>query len=377
MSDGAAHLVDRVLPEVPVRQWVCTLPWSLRVAAAYDRKLCSALIESFASALCQTMCARAKRLLGLGSRSEAQTGAVTVAQRSDASLRLNLHLHALMLDGVYVREPGGVRFEALQRRGRAHAARRAPAARAPGPRARRRGRERRRRAMDRRAACACAMRRGQRARRRDRRASSRSTALAPRGRAFCAGPPRKLAAQAGGFDAHASVAVDGRDRKLALDRLELRQDARVVVRFKRPWADGTRAVVLSPYDFIARLCALVPPPRSHLVRYHGVLAAHAALRKELVPEREAAPAAQQTLRFWDEQPLEPLPRTSARLPWASLLRRVFAADLTLCPKCGGQLRIREIITAPERMRELLGGPRARARAPPSRSHRAQLALPGI
>jgi hypothetical protein len=38
MADVAAHLVDEVLPEVPVRQWVCSLPWRLRYAMGYDRK---------------------------------------------------------------------------------------------------------------------------------------------------------------------------------------------------------------------------------------------------------------------------------------------------------------------------------------------------
>ena len=37
MADVAAHLVDEVLPEVPVRQWVCSLPWRLRYAMGYDR----------------------------------------------------------------------------------------------------------------------------------------------------------------------------------------------------------------------------------------------------------------------------------------------------------------------------------------------------
>ena len=34
-------------------------------------------------------------------------------------------------------------------------------------------------------------------------------------------------------------------------------------------------IVLEPLDFIARLAALVPPPRVHLTRFHGVFAAHA------------------------------------------------------------------------------------------------------
>ena len=37
MADVATHLVDEVLPEVPVRQWVCTLPWALRKHAGYKR----------------------------------------------------------------------------------------------------------------------------------------------------------------------------------------------------------------------------------------------------------------------------------------------------------------------------------------------------
>ncbi|KIG12267.1 hypothetical protein DB30_01743 [Enhygromyxa salina] len=32
---------------------------------------------------------------------------------------------------------------------------------------------------------------------------------------------------------------------------------------------------LAPLDLIARLCALIPPRRFHMLRYHGVLAAHA------------------------------------------------------------------------------------------------------
>jgi photosystem II stability/assembly factor-like uncharacterized protein len=33
MTEQAAHLVDRVIPDVPVRQWVLSLPWALRYRA--------------------------------------------------------------------------------------------------------------------------------------------------------------------------------------------------------------------------------------------------------------------------------------------------------------------------------------------------------
>jgi hypothetical protein len=39
MADTAAHLVDRVLPRVPVRQWVLSLPFGLRYRLARDREL--------------------------------------------------------------------------------------------------------------------------------------------------------------------------------------------------------------------------------------------------------------------------------------------------------------------------------------------------
>jgi hypothetical protein len=41
MADVAAHLVDRVLPIVPVRQWVLSLPFALRYRMAYDARLTS------------------------------------------------------------------------------------------------------------------------------------------------------------------------------------------------------------------------------------------------------------------------------------------------------------------------------------------------
>ncbi len=44
MADTAAHLVDRVLPEVPIRQWVLSLPIPLRYRIAYDRELCSEVL---------------------------------------------------------------------------------------------------------------------------------------------------------------------------------------------------------------------------------------------------------------------------------------------------------------------------------------------
>ena len=46
MADTALHLVEQVIPEVAVRQWVCSLPWRLRVLCGYDKRLCADVLEA-------------------------------------------------------------------------------------------------------------------------------------------------------------------------------------------------------------------------------------------------------------------------------------------------------------------------------------------
>jgi hypothetical protein len=112
-ADVAAHMVDDVFPEVPIRQWVCSFPWSLRTPLGYDRRLCAAVMGSFARALEHSMRWKAKKLLALSSVGDALFGAVTFVQRSDSALRLDVHAHTLALDGVYVKDAGALVFRAL------------------------------------------------------------------------------------------------------------------------------------------------------------------------------------------------------------------------------------------------------------------------
>lgn len=70
---------------------------------------------------------------------------------------------------------------------------------------------------------------------------------------------------------------------VAEDRLALTASGQVRYTLKTPYRDGTTHIVLEPLDFIARLAALVPPPRMHLTRYHGVFAPHSRLRAAITP----------------------------------------------------------------------------------------------
>jgi hypothetical protein len=54
-------LSERVLPEVPIRQWVCSLPWQLRYVLGYDRALCAAVLGAFVADLARSYRQRAKR----------------------------------------------------------------------------------------------------------------------------------------------------------------------------------------------------------------------------------------------------------------------------------------------------------------------------
>jgi len=86
MADVAAHLVDRVLPEVPIRQWVLTLPYPLRYRCAYDSRLTSEVLRAFIRALFAELRRRARRQWG--ARAE-QCGAATFIQRFGSALNLN------------------------------------------------------------------------------------------------------------------------------------------------------------------------------------------------------------------------------------------------------------------------------------------------
>jgi hypothetical protein len=98
MSDTAAHLVDRVFPWVPVRQWVLSLPFKLRYRMAYDSALMADVLNVFVRTVFGELRRRARESLGL---KQARCGAVTFVQRFNSGLGLNVHFYMAALDGVY------------------------------------------------------------------------------------------------------------------------------------------------------------------------------------------------------------------------------------------------------------------------------------
>ena len=115
---------------------------------------------------------------------------------------------------------------------------------------------------------------------------------------------------------------------------------------------------------------LVPPPNFHMVRYFGVLASHHHLRPRVVPGPGAElPGQQLSLDLAGRDGPEGQPESKAprRIGWASLLARVFAFDVTVCRKCGGRMRILEVVDTPDAIARVLHGARHDEQKPrPSR-----------
>lgn len=257
MTERAAHLVEAVLPRVPVRQWVLTLPYRLRYRLAWDHGLTRAVLGIYAQVL-QDFYAREARRHGLGG---GRTGLLTVIQRFGGGVNLNVHFHTLVLDGVFVeRAADRLQFHPAPRPTDADVAqvlttirhrvgrllaRRGlePGAAEPGP-------------ADGLADLSPVLARilgasvqgqvalGQQAGTRVGRLGG-ALPPAPGGRG-----PRQ--ARLDGFDLHADVRVPPNDRArlehlcryllrppLVQDRLRLRADGRVAIKLKRAWHDGT------------------------------------------------------------------------------------------------------------------------------------------
>ncbi len=413
MADTAAHLVDRVLPRVRVRQWVLSLPPRLRFALARDARLIGLVLRALTQVVFAWQRRRA-RALGVP---DGRCGAITFVQRFDARLRLFVHLHVLIADGVFVpaSDDGPLRFVELpapsdadvqaltvrlvRRVTRLLASRAGPPGDDP----------------DSDDALAFAQAESAQAAG-PRRPSGHDPARRPR-------PGKRRCAQVDGFSLHADRAVHAHDRlglenlcryaargPIAQDRLTLTAGGDALLRLKRPAADGATHVRFAPTVLLRRLASLLPPPRVHQVRYHGVFSSHSRWRARVVPEAPpandastppgrssaptSAPGPSPTSRTpvpgnaAPDAPLaapagagqtdpKPVARVEAtvlerRLPWADLLRRTFAVDVLRCDRCGGPRRVLAYLTDPAVVRAILihlalpaDSPRpAPARSPP-------------
>ena len=368
MADRAARWVDTLLPRVAVRQVVVTVPWPRRWLLARKPDLARGVL---AIALREVQ--RWLQRVGTSQR-QGQTGSITVVQRFGSALNLNLHFHALVLDGVYAENPktGRLRWYRSRRwttedveglvvriadRAEAWLARRGYG----------RGDESEAGEEDGLSLIQSASVAGRSAASGGRRAK-RMQVLG--GRPFQLPP---LCASCDGYTVHAGVVIGARNRRgleqlcryiarppLAKERVEALPDGRVRIQLKRAWSDGTTALELSRLELVERLVALVPPPRANQVHYHGVLASRSRLRARVRPTPPKAKKRPATVG----KRLSKRPQGRSRWrAWSSLLWRVFGVVGFGCPKCGHAMQLRTVVMPPATLRVLASLARS-GRGPP-------------
>ena len=346
------HLVDCILPAVPIRQFVLSFPFELSLLAATKPEVLRALARIHAEELARHYKQAAQKS---GETGKLHAGAVTFVQRFGSSLNLHVHLHTCALDGVYVEgEEGEVpRFVPAEPPSRAELY-----------------------VLIERVALRV------------------MRWLRKRGHAK--------------DDDHASNETP--DRTFAEVLAQLATQRGTLENVKDDTGEG-----------IARLCALVPPPRYPLTRFHGVLAPRAKLRPRVVPKLPGSaaracasassrppdrreprgqvgerppprdktgpivpaglPVSATTLARSIDGALVPMPnvlstRHLARIaggllfaatsdvPWATLLARTFQIDVRACARCGGRLQVRAVVTDHDIARKILDAIPPAARAPP-------------
>ena len=233
MAETAAHLVDHVIPPLPVRQWVLSVPKRLRWYLEREPRAVSAVLHILLRVIEAHLCRSSDASW------QARFGTVSFIHRFGASLNQHIHDHCCVIDGV---------FEPVEETGAApQSARFRPAA-----------------SLTPEALAAIA----EQVRVRVLRWFGRSGLIEPDD------VREMLAWENSGFSLDAAVRVGAHDRAglerllrdcarppFALERLELIDEQQVIDRLPRTQRDGTTALTLTPLELIDHLAALIPPPR--------------------------------------------------------------------------------------------------------------------
>lgn len=339
MNEVAMHLVDRVFPHVPVRQWVLSFPFSVRYALAYNPNLVSKILAIYIR-IVSNWYEKAARRNGIAGK----TAAVTFIQRFGGAIKLNVHFHSLFLDGVFTAKNGKLEFvpvfpptneeivtlvkrinlriaRCLEKRGfiledfseDPFAHEQPVLAHITG------------------ASIQSRIGLGEREGLRVRKVGDEISI----GTAYSVS---ERCALSDGFSLHANVQIKGSDRNrleklcrytarppIALERMSETLDGKILYKLKTRYSDGTTHILFDPLELVEKVVALIPPPRANLLRYHGLLAPNSKLRSKIVPEK---------LEEKKERTTYP-----GQSKWAELLKRSFAIEILNCFNCGGKMKV--------------------------------------
>ena len=304
MAQTAAHLADHVIPPVPVRQWVISVPKRLRVMLADRPQAVAVLTKIFLTEIERLLLAASggPSDAEMPSASRPRLGGISFLHRFGSALNRHVHLHACVTDGVFV-----------------------PPA---------------------------------------------EQAVSDAPPAFLPARPITQADLAALTERVRRRVIHGPEGRIARIRYVLpRHKAANSVGpgyGRKSTLPGASVVVdLTPFEFLDRLAELVPPPRKHRHRYHGVFAANHKLRKAVTALASANVCKQREATtgghgndghgFRDCYDAQQKPRShdTSRIAWAKLMARVGEEFPLECPGCGGDIRLIAFMTEPGPIRKIL------------------------
>ena len=189
-----------------------------------------------------------------------------------------------------------------------------------------------------------------------------------------------------GYSLHANVCIPAKARHqlenlcryvarpaVATERLSILPDGRIAYQLRHRWRNGATRVIFEPLDLVAKLAALVPPPRFNLVRYHGIFGPASRWRTQIVPfdsgetDCVRCPAGKSGKREKgrnDEGDGKLNNSHSRNYSWSELMLRVFELDVLKCPECGSRMRILCAVNPPDAIRKILDCLGLPSRPPP-------------
>lgn len=322
-DERAAAKLLAAIPRVPVRHWVLTLPEGLRAASAFDQRLVAELCRVFVAELLAWVQARCGEL----PRGPVQGGAASLVHRVGQLFDLKVHVHALVLDGVYCAGARGVPATFVPMLEEPEPAQLVALARKVRERLLKRWGRKREHALAT-LSIAQSLAQGPEVGTAVRRLQIERVEQLDASAAQRVG----VGARRDGFGVHAMerIAPDARTSlarltrylmraPVALGRLRPNGPGRVVQQLAHPFADGTTHVEFDADELARRLVALTPSQRIHRVSYHGALAPHAAVKWRTRPL--------QLMLLHDELPTRTRARSRTKWPAAE------------CAECGGPLRV--------------------------------------
>ncbi len=304
MAEQATHLTENVLPLVPYRQFVLSFPIPMRYWLHTNRKFGSRVFKLVAKIIHQYYVSKAENA---GIKNPAP-GSISFTQRWGSALNLTPHLHILCIDGVYTRVNGVTRFKNIPSITDDDVSKLV-----------------------------------EDISKKVQRLCIKEGYLSPKGDiignptldslfsdheilslalgasisgkiAFGLNAGRyvrkigngfgyegeiplakgKRCYSVNGFSLHANTAINthARDKLYKLieymargpisnERLEILENGEVKLALKTPWANGTTHLLFTPSEFIEKLVALIPPPKTHLVSWRGVFAPNSPYKNEI------------------------------------------------------------------------------------------------